>query len=66
MRREDFLDRLFSCISRNIPNEEYSMDEMARDMCMSRSSLFRMVKECTGTSPARLLREARRGEGTIS
>lgn len=60
MRREDFLERLFMCIERNIPNEDYSISEFARDMCMSRSALFRMTKECTGTSPVRLLREARK------
>lgn len=59
MRREDFLERLFMCIDRNTLNEEYSISELARDMCVSRSALFRMTKECTGTSPARLLREAR-------
>ena len=58
-RDSGFRARLEETIRKNIPDSGYTVDILASDLCISRSALFSKVKECTGSSPGKLLLEAR-------
>ena len=61
-RDGSFCARLDETIRKNIPDAGYTVDILASDLCVSRSALFSKVKACTGSSPGRLLLEARMTE----
>ncbi len=48
--RDSFLRRLDAIINANIENEQFGVNQLAREMGMSRSNLHRMVKSYTGGS----------------
>lgn len=72
-----FRERMESLISENLPNPDFTVDELAKELFVSRSGLFVKVKELTGSTPnhliinarleaaARLLRESGRPVGEI-
>ena len=72
-----FRERMESLISENLHNPDFTVDELAKELFVSRSGLFVKVKELTGSTPnhliinarleaaARLLRESGRPEGEI-
>lgn len=72
-----FRERMESLISANLHNPDFTVDELAKELFVSRSGLFVKVKELTGSTPnhliinarleaaARLLRESGRPVGEI-
>jgi signal transduction histidine kinase/CheY-like chemotaxis protein/AraC-like DNA-binding protein len=56
---QQLLQRLLAHIQRNLTNEDYAVDNLAEDMNMSRSTLFRKIQSLTGDSPALFLRTFR-------
>ena len=56
---KEFLDKLHVLIDKNIGNEQYSVELLASDICLSRTQLFRKAKALTGESPVELLRNTR-------
>ena len=56
---EEFLEKLHHLIERNLSNENYSIELLASDICLSRTQLFRKCKALTGQSPVELLRNTR-------
>lgn len=56
---EEFLEKLHQIIERNLSNENYSIELLASDICLSRTQLFRKCKALTGASPVELLRNTR-------
>ncbi len=56
---EEFLEKLHQLIERNLSNENYSIELLASDICLSRTQLFRKCKALTGVSPVELLRNTR-------
>ena len=56
---EEFLEKLHLLIERNLSNENYSIELLASDICLSRTQLFRKCKALTGVSPVELLRNTR-------
>lgn len=56
-------ERMFAqaieCVERNITDGEYSVDQMARDLLLSRMSLYRKMKALTGQTPADFMRTVR-------
>ena len=56
---EEFLQRVISFIEKNINNSEYTIDSLARDVLMSRMSLYRKMKSLTGQTPADFIRTIR-------
>ncbi len=56
---EEFLAKLRQLIERNLSNENYSIELLASDICLSRTQLFRKCKALTGASPVELLRNTR-------
>ncbi|MCI1682353.1 MAG: ATP-binding protein [Bacteroides sp.] len=52
---EDFLTQMNSIIEKNIANQEFSVDTLAKDLCISRSGLFAKVKTMTDITPNELI-----------
>jgi adenylate cyclase len=58
-----FLDKVNQLIDKNTQNPAYSIDEICRDLGISRSQLFRHIKEKTGLSPSLYIRQRRIHKG---
>ncbi len=58
-----FLDKTNQLIDKNIENPTYSIDEICRDLGISRSQLFRHIKEKTSHSPSLYIRQRRIHKG---
>lgn len=56
---QDLIQRLEEFISAQMHNVELSVDDIAGAMCMSRSTLFRRVKQLYGINPNEYLRQRR-------
>ena len=56
---QEFLEKLNQLIEQNLSNENYSIELLASDICLSRTQLFRKCKALTGVSPVELLRNTR-------
>lgn len=56
---EKFLQEVIACIEENMDNTEYTIDSLARDVVMSRMSLYRKMKALTGQTPADFIRTVR-------
>ena len=56
---EIFLSNLNSHISKNIGNVDYQIDELCKDMAMSRSLFYNKLKALTGESPSEFIRTKR-------
>ena len=53
---EDFLNKMTDIIKQNIENENFNVDNLAEEMCMSRTSLHRKVKGMTDMTPGDFIR----------
>jgi TolB-like protein/AraC-like DNA-binding protein/Tfp pilus assembly protein PilF len=58
-----FLDKINQLIDKNTENPAYSIDEICRDLGISRSQLFRHIKDKTGLSPSLYIRQKRIHKG---
>lgn len=56
---QQFLDKAKKLIIKNLSNLEYSVDSLSSDLCMSRMSLYRRIKDILKKSPTDLIRETR-------
>jgi YesN/AraC family two-component response regulator len=56
---DDFINRVLSILESHYANEEFSIEDMADQVFMSRSQLFRKIKAMTGHSPSTFLRSFR-------
>lgn len=56
---QDLIQRLEEFVSAQMHNVELSVDDIAGAMCMSRSTLFRRVKQLYGINPNEYLRQRR-------
>lgn len=55
----ELLRHAISIIDKNLSNENYSVDEFASDMCMSRMTLYRKIYSISGQTPSDLIRSYR-------
>ena len=53
---KEFLDKVIALVNEHIDDEAFDIDSLAREVCMSRSSMYRKVKAITGMSPVELVR----------
>ncbi len=53
---KEFMGKVIKSISENIAEENFSVESMAGDFCMSRSSLLRKIKTLFNLSPVELIR----------
>lgn len=56
---EQIMTRLLKAIERNISNQEYTVDQMAADIALSRSNLYRRMQAMLGITPNEFLRNVR-------
>lgn len=56
---EPILERIHQLTEQNLARSNYSIDDLCRDLGISRSQLFRIVKEHSGLSPALYIRQQR-------
>lgn len=55
----DFLDKIFNLIEDNMSNDNYWVDNLSYDMNVSRSTLFRKLKNLTGQAPQAFMKKIR-------
>ena len=58
-----FIARFKEVVERRLSDSEFSVEDLAIDMHLSRVQLYRKVKNITGSSPVELLRTARLNRG---
>lgn len=46
-------------VEKNLSNPEYSIEDLSRDMCMSRATLYRKITSITGSSPSGFVKNVR-------
>ena len=63
--KDDFLKRLYECISENIHNKVLSVDWLTNVMNMSRPTLYRKIKSLTNQTPNELIGSARLQQAAI-
>ena len=56
---QEFLAKLHRYIDQHLSDEDYSVELLASDVCLSRTQLFRKCKALTGESPVELIRNTR-------
>ena len=54
-----FLEKLTAAIMGNYSDEQFSVEALARLLCLSRTQLYRKTKALTGNSPVELIRNTR-------
>lgn len=54
-----FLDRLSQLMKENLDNSELMVDDLARELAISRSVFFKKLKALTGLAPVEFIREVR-------
>lgn len=59
VEEEELVKRMLKAINDNLANEEYGVDQLARDVAVSRSSLYDRLRTMLGISPADFLRNVR-------
>lgn len=58
-REEELMNRMMQSIERNLGNSEFTVDMLANDVCVSRASLYRIIKNILGITPNDFIRNIR-------
>ncbi|CAN5360174.1 two-component regulator propeller domain-containing protein [soil metagenome] len=53
---EDFMKQAFAAVEKNMDNTDYSVDDLSRDLLMSRASMFKKLVSITGKTPLEFIR----------
>jgi len=56
---ENFLEKLFTIVEGNFPDEAFSVESLSREIGVSRPHLYRKIRNLTGTSPILFIRDLR-------
>ena len=56
---KEFLNRLTALVEANLASEHFGIEELAREMAMSHSSIHRKLKEITNQNISQFIREIR-------
>lgn len=56
---EQFLQKLYALMEKNISNPEFDLDRISQDIGMSRTNLYRKIKSLTNLSPSEFIRNFR-------
>ena len=56
---EEFMSKAIQVVEENISNEDFTSDELASQLCMSRSSLYLKMNSISGEPPANFIRRIR-------
>lgn len=56
---EKFMERVMASVNAHFKDSDYSVDDMAADIGVSRAVVGRKIKDCTGVSPSTFVRNLR-------
>ena len=56
---EQLIKKALDMVEKNLSNPEYSIEDLSRDMCMSRATLYRKITSITGSSPSDFVKNVR-------
>jgi len=56
---EQLIKKALDMVEKNLGNPEYSIEDLSRDMCMSRATLYRKITSITGSSPSDFVKNVR-------
>lgn len=56
---EQLLKKVQEIIEQHISNSEYSVEDLSKDMCMSRATLYRKINSIAGVSPSDFMKNVR-------
>ena len=59
MRKSEFMKHFEECLEKRYQDPDLSVEDIGRDMCLSRVQLYRRVKAISGKTPVELIREKR-------
>ena len=55
--KDEILTKIIELVEQNLSSEDYNLEKLSRDMCMSQMSLYRKMKTCTDQSPGEFIRD---------
>ena len=62
---EQFMKQVVDLINKNLSNSEFNVEQMMRDLRVSKSKLNRKIKDITGFSPARFIQNIRMQQAKV-
>lgn len=57
--QDEILQKVVSVVEQNLTDENYGLEQLSKDIGMSRMSLYRKIKSCTDQSPGEFIRKYR-------
>lgn len=54
-----WLQQAIALVEKNINNEQYSVEQLGNDLCMSRMTFYRKIQSATGQKPSEFMRTIR-------
>lgn len=64
-REEKFISNLLNFTEKNISDEDFTIDKLSNDICISRPQLYRKITSLTGRSPNDFIRDLRLDKALI-
>ncbi len=55
----ELLKKAIAQVEKNLSNEQYSVEDLSRDLCMSRMTFYRKIQALTGQKPTEFIRTIR-------
>ena len=56
---DPILQKAITFVEKNLDNEQYTVEELSQDMCMSRMTFYRKIQSLTGLKPTEFIRTIR-------
>jgi AraC-like DNA-binding protein len=56
---EKFLEKVLAIVEKNLSNAGFSVEELSRELCMNRVSVYRRIFSLTGQTPVEFIRTVR-------
>ena len=56
---DEWLQKAIAVVGQHIPDDSYSVEQLASDMCMSRMTFYRKIQSATGQKPTEFIRTIR-------
>ena len=53
---KEWLQQAIATVEKNISNENYTVEQLSQDMCMSRMTFYRKIQSLTGQKPTEFVR----------
>jgi len=64
-KEEEFISSLLNFTEKNISHEDFTIDKLSNDICISRPQLYRKITSLTGRSPNDFIRDLRLDKALI-